>query len=231
MSAIKAVRKMQQIYAQRKREGLAQIWSDFTKQLVSTRTRQGLQSAARRNARQTAKSRSITKSAIVRKQPMRARPTAAEEQRISKRNLHFMRLRRHQWQLMAKRLKRLKQGIIIENRRRKWNESKIWRKMAKVLKVAAKTDRFDRLRKLRKEANAIALEYVNELLKDFGMSVKRLEELPVRTSDGENRRIPAFDSRDEVMGVFVNKALARYSLPMIGKRASLNRSLRHSLRI
>ena len=118
---------------------------------------------------------------------------------------------------MAKRLKRLKQGVIIENRMRMWNESKIWRKMAKVLKAAARNDRFEGLRRLREEANAIALEYVNELLKDFGMNVKSLEELPVRTSETENRRIPAFDSSDEVMEVFVNKALARYSLPMIAQ--------------
>ena len=154
---------------------------------------------------------------IKRHRKVRDHPETADEAAPKCGRLHFMRLRRHQWQLMAKRLKRLKQGIIIENRRRKWNESKIWRKMAKVLKAAARNDRFEGLRRLREEANAIALEYVNELLKDFGMNVERLEELPVRTSETENRRIPAFDSSDEVMEVFVNKALARYSLPMIAQ--------------
>lgn len=217
-SAIKAVRKMQQIYTQKRREGLAQIWTDFTKQLVSTRTRQGLASAARKIRRQAGKSRTISRSAIIRsKQASISRVSPEEQQRIGRKNLHLMRLRRKQWHLMSNRLKRLRQAESIAQLQKQSKDSAVWKSMARALISEAKGTKLAQLKNIEREATSVALEYVNELLLDFGIQVKSLSELPKRTQTDENRKIPVFDSNDEVMGVFVNRQLSRYCLPILPK--------------
>ena len=185
---IKTFSRQQNLFRQRRREGLARVWSIFGKKLESINRKQLIEEAGHNCAE-----RRINKLSHPRK--------GLTQRQRQWRNWHSMRT-----------------GLVYPAKRkaflqgsRRVTQWKKWFNLVRGVNISRWLNEWLQLLTEKKElAYEVAVDYVNDLIGERGPHITDLSEI-----DGASgKRIPIAESEDEVVALFVNQLLESCRIPI-----------------